>query len=71
MTKKSAWNEGTADNKQLPPEIARYILDNPTNYTFGAITASINAKITFGIRWLRGGNPEHWTVETNGRSVYD
>jgi len=29
------------------PEIARYILNNPTNYTFSAITASIDAKITF------------------------
>ncbi|MGQ4650000.1 DNA sulfur modification protein DndB [Lyngbya aestuarii] len=29
------------------PEIARYILNNPTNYTFSAITASIDANITF------------------------
>lgn len=34
-------------NRARVPEIARYILDNPRNYTFGAITASINAKITF------------------------
>lgn len=34
-------------NRSRVPEIARYILENPTNYTFGAITASINAKITF------------------------
>lgn len=29
------------------PEIARYILNNPTNYTFAAIAASIDADITF------------------------
>lgn len=34
-------------NKVRLPEIARYILDNPTSYTFSAITASINANITF------------------------
>jgi len=34
-------------NKTRVPEIARYILNNPTNYTFSAITASIDAKITF------------------------
>lgn len=34
-------------NRSRVPEIARYILENPTNYTFSAITASINANITF------------------------
>jgi len=34
-------------NKTRVPEIARYILDNPRNYTFSAITASIDADITF------------------------
>ena len=34
-------------NRVRVPEIARYILDSPTNYTFSAITASINANITF------------------------
>ena len=34
-------------NRSRVSEIARYILNNATNYTFGAITASINAKITF------------------------
>jgi len=29
------------------PEISSYILKNPTNYTLGAIAASIDAKITF------------------------
>lgn len=29
------------------PEIAQYILDNPTGYVFSAITVSINADITF------------------------
>jgi len=34
-------------NKTRVPEIARYILTNPKNYTFSAITASIDADITF------------------------
>jgi DNA sulfur modification protein DndB len=34
-------------NKNRVPEIARYILNNPKNYTFSAITASIDADITF------------------------
>ena len=34
-------------NRTRVPEIARYILDNPTSYIFSAITASINANITF------------------------
>ncbi|MFN6462677.1 MAG: DNA sulfur modification protein DndB [Nostoc sp. DedVER02] len=34
-------------NKSRVPEIAKYILHNPTGYIFSAITASINAKITF------------------------
>lgn len=34
-------------DKTRIPQIARYILDNPKNYIFSAITASIDAKITF------------------------
>jgi DNA sulfur modification protein DndB len=34
-------------NRTRVPEIARYILNNPTSYTFSAITASIDADITF------------------------
>lgn len=34
-------------NQSRVPEMARYILDHPTNYTFSAITASIDADITF------------------------
>jgi len=34
-------------NKQRVPEIARYILDNPSSYVFSAITVSINANINF------------------------
>ena len=34
-------------SKTRVPEIARYILNNPKNYTFSAITASIDADITF------------------------
>jgi DNA sulfur modification protein DndB len=34
-------------NRNRVPEIARYILKNPTNYTFSAITASIDADVRF------------------------
>ncbi|MDB9511979.1 DNA sulfur modification protein DndB [Kamptonema animale CS-326] len=34
-------------NRSRIPEIAKYIINNPENYTLGAIAASIDAKITF------------------------
>jgi DNA sulfur modification protein DndB len=34
-------------NQSRVPEIAQYILDNPTGYVFSAITASINAEVEF------------------------
>jgi len=34
-------------NKARIPEIARYILDNPRDYTFSAITASIDSEVQF------------------------
>lgn len=34
-------------NKGRLPELSRYILDNPTSYTFSALTASIDAAIRF------------------------
>lgn len=34
-------------NRSRVPEIARYILENPKNYAFSAITASIDADIAF------------------------
>ncbi len=34
-------------NKARVPEIARYILDNPTSYVFSALTASVNADVQF------------------------
>lgn len=34
-------------NKARVPEIARYILDNPTSYVFSALTASIDADVRF------------------------
>jgi DNA sulfur modification protein DndB len=34
-------------NKARIPEIARYIVDNPTEYTFSALTASIDGDIEF------------------------
>ena len=34
-------------NKSRIPEIANYILENPKNYIFSAITASIDGKVEF------------------------
>jgi DNA sulfur modification protein DndB len=34
-------------NKARVPEIARYILDNPTSYVFSALTASVDAQVQF------------------------
>ncbi|MDD5519513.1 MAG: DNA sulfur modification protein DndB [Kiritimatiellae bacterium] len=34
-------------NKSRVPEIAHYILDNPKDYVFSAITASIDSEVTF------------------------
>ena len=34
-------------NKQRVPEIARYIVDNPTAYTFSSLTASIDGTVQF------------------------
>src|SRR5690242_278824 len=34
-------------NRARVPEIARYILDNPSSYVFSALTASINADVRF------------------------
>jgi DNA sulfur modification protein DndB len=34
-------------NKARIPEISRYILENPKNYVFSAITASIDGKVRF------------------------
>jgi len=38
---------GRSLNPTRVPQIARYILNNPKNYAFSAITASIDANITF------------------------
>jgi DNA sulfur modification protein DndB len=34
-------------NKARVPEIARYIIDNPTSYVFSALTASVDAQVEF------------------------
>ena len=34
-------------NKTRIPEMARYMVDNPKNYIFSALTASIDGKIEF------------------------
>ena len=34
-------------NKSRVPDIANYLVDNPTNYTLSALTASVNGKVNF------------------------
>ena len=34
-------------NKQRLPEITRYLVENPKNYTFSSLTASIDGQVTF------------------------
>jgi DNA sulfur modification protein DndB len=34
-------------NKQRLPEITRYLVENPKNYTFSSLTASIDGKVSF------------------------
>jgi DNA sulfur modification protein DndB len=34
-------------NKARVPELSRYIVENPTSYTFSALTASVNAEVLF------------------------
>src|SRR3712207_4032738 len=34
-------------NKNRLPEIANYIIDNPNDYTFSSITASIDGEVSF------------------------
>src|SRR5215469_15533763 len=34
-------------NRARVPEIARYLIENPTEYVFSAITASVDANVTF------------------------
>lgn len=48
-----------AVNRRRVAEIARYILENPRNYAFSALTASIDAKIQFE---PMGTEAEAWKV---------
>ena len=34
-------------NKSRVPEMSSYLIDNPTNYTFSSLTASIDAMVHF------------------------
>src|SRR5579875_1490992 len=34
-------------NRGRVPEIARYVLDNPSDYVFSALTASVDADVSF------------------------
>jgi len=58
------WNEGTAwHNSSRVPEIADTFWTTWRIATFGAITASINAKITFESVGSEAEPSEHWMVE--------
>lgn len=41
-------------NRARVPEIARYLLDNPTEYVFSSITASIDGEVAFEPRATKG-----------------
>jgi DNA sulfur modification protein DndB len=45
-------------NKARVPEMARYILDNPTSYVFSALTASVDAEVQFDSFGVGGGAGE-------------
>lgn len=44
-------------NKARVPEIARYVVDNPDSYVFSALTASVDADVTFEA--FGGGGPNN------------
>ncbi|WP_175700544.1 DNA sulfur modification protein DndB [Burkholderia ambifaria] len=49
-------------NKARVPEIARYIVENPENYTFSAITVSIDGDVKF--ESVGGEGPAHFRMGT-------
>ena len=50
-------------NKSRIPEIARYIVDNPKNYIFSALTASIDGNVNFKPLRLNGKDSEVGELE--------
>ncbi len=53
-------------NKSRIPEIAKYIVDNPKNYIFSALTASIDGKINFRPLKINGKDSEVGELEISG-----
>ena len=53
-------------NKSRIPEIARYIVDNPNNYIFSALTASIDGDINFKPLKINGKDSEVGELEISG-----
>ena len=53
-------------NKSRIPEIAKYIVDNPKNYIFSALTASIDGKINFKPLKINGRDSEVGELEISG-----
>ena len=53
-------------NKSRIPEMARYIVDNPKNYIFSALTASIDGNVSFKPLRLNGKDSEVGELEIAG-----
>ena len=53
-------------NKSRIPEMAKYIVDNPKNYIFSALTASIDGKIEFNPLKINGKDSEVGELEIAG-----
>jgi len=53
-------------NKGRIPEMAKYIVDNPKNYIFSALTASIDGNINFKPLQINGKNSEVGELEISG-----
>ena len=53
-------------NKGRIPEIARYIVDNPKNYIFSALTASIDGNVRFKPLKIENKDTEIGELEISG-----
>ena len=53
-------------NKGRIPEMAKYIVDNPKNYIFSALTASIDGNINFKPLQINGKDSEVGELEISG-----
>ena len=55
-------------NKNRIPEMARYIVDNPKNYIFSALTASIDGDVKFKPLKVNGSDTEVGELEISGNA---